>query len=196
VNHRARERALCQAQVAVVEKRLAQRGLDECRVAATRPPAQGDAQPEPRGTRGRAPGNAVWYWGLGYLDYLGKADVWPLDPTGELLAVIQIESREAVQNIGEIISVPGVGAIFIGPSDLSADLGLPPTHPLVEQAIQTALKACLDHGIPCGITTGPQDVATRIEQGFRFVTVGGDGGISPWTHEALRIGREAAGRAD
>jgi 4-hydroxy-2-oxoheptanedioate aldolase len=166
-------------------------------VAAMRyPPAQGDAQPEPRGTRGRAPGNAVWYWGLGYLDYLGKADVWPLDPTGELLAVIQIESREAVQNIGEIISVPGVGAIFIGPSDLSADLGLPPTHPLVEQAIQTALKACLDHGIPCGITTGPQDVATRIEQGFRFVTVGGDGGISPWTHEALRIGREAAGRAD
>jgi 4-hydroxy-2-oxoheptanedioate aldolase len=162
-------------------------------VAAMRyPPFQGDPQPEPRGTRGRAPGNAVWYWGIGYVDYLRRADVWPLDPAGELLAVIQIESRQAVQNIGEIVTVPGVGAIFIGPTDLSADFGLAPTDPQVEAAIQEALAACLEHEVPCGITTGAQDVAKRIEQGFRFVTVGGDGGISPWTAQTLKIGRDAA----
>jgi 4-hydroxy-2-oxoheptanedioate aldolase len=166
-------------------------------VAAMRyPPTQGDPQPEPRGRRGRAPGNAVWYWGVGYLEYLQKADVWPLDPNGELLAVIQIESRQAVRNIEDIIGVPGVGAIFVGPSDLSADFGLAPTDPQVEQAIQAVLRSCIDHDIPCGITTGPHDVEKRIDQGFRFVTVGGDSGISPGTAEALRIGREAAGRGD
>ena len=166
-------------------------------VAAMRyPPTADDPQPEPRGRRGRAPGNAVWYWGVGYLEYLQKADVWPLDENGELLAVIQIESRQAVGNIEGIIGVPGVGAIFVGPSDLSADFGLSPTDPQVEQAIQTVLRACLDRNIPCGITTGPHDVKKRIEQGFRFVTVGGDSGISPGTAEVLRIGREAAGRTE
>jgi 4-hydroxy-2-oxoheptanedioate aldolase len=166
-------------------------------VAAMRyPPAAGDPHPEPRGTRGRAPWNAVWYWGIGYMDYLERADVWPLDPNGELLAVIQIESREAVANIEEIITVPGVGAIFIGPSDLSADFGLPPTDQQVETAIQKVLAACLEHGVPCGITTGPQDVEARTEQGFRFATVGSDGGITPWTDQALRTGRKTAGRSE
>jgi 4-hydroxy-2-oxoheptanedioate aldolase len=160
------------------------------------PPDQGDPQPEPRGRRGRAPWNAVWYWGIGYTEYLEKADVWPLDPNGELLAVIQIETRQAVDNIEEIITVPGVGAIFIGPSDLSADFGLPATDPQVEAAMQKVLKACLDHDIPCGITTGPQDIKNRTEQGFRFVTVGSDGGITPWTDQALRISRETAGRGE
>jgi 4-hydroxy-2-oxoheptanedioate aldolase len=162
-------------------------------VAAMRyPPTQGDQQPEPRGTRGRAPFNAMWYWGLGWGEYLERADVWPLDPGGELLAVLQIESAEAVRNIEEIISVPGVGAIFVGPTDLSADLGLPPGAQPVEEAVQKALASCLAHDVPCGITTGPGDVAERIRQGFRFVTVGGDGGMTPSAAEALRIGRQAA----
>jgi 4-hydroxy-2-oxoheptanedioate aldolase len=172
---------------------------DEARgaVAAMRyPPFSGDPQPEPRGTRGRAPTNAVWYWGIGYMDYLRRADVWPLDPTGELLAVIQIETRRAVADIEEIIGVPGVGAIFIGPSDLSADFGLAPSDNQVEEAIQKVLASCLEHEVPCGITTGPGDVEKRIEQGFRFVTVGGDSGITPRTDQALRIGREAAGRSE
>ena len=156
--------------------------------------AAGETDEGPQGLRGRSPGTAVWYWGTGYSEYLSKADVWPLDPQGELLAVIQIETQEAIGNLEAIITTPGVGAIFIGPSDLSADIGLPRSHPTVEAAIQTILASCIKHNVPCGITTSPNDIAERTKQGFRFATVGGDSGISPRTERALNIGRETAGR--
>jgi len=158
------------------------------------PKAEGEVDDGPQGLRGRAPGNAVWYWGTGYNDYLSRADVWPLDPNGELLAVIQIETQEAISQLEDIITTPGVGAIFIGPSDLSADIGLPRSHPKVEAAIQTVLASCIKHNIACGITTSPDDIEARTQQGFRFATVGGDAGISPRTERALAIGRETAGR--
>ena len=167
----------------------------EFAIASARfPQARGAKDFEPAGLRGRAPGNAVWYWGTSYGEYLAKADVWPLDPQGEILAVIQIESPEAVENIEEIITTPGVGAIFVGPSDLSANFGLPQSDPEVEAAIQTVVKACVKHKVACGITTNASNVEERTRQGFRFVTVGGDGGISPGTAEALALGRKAAGR--
>jgi len=164
-------------------------------VAAMRyPQPRGDAQPEPRGLRGSSPGNARWVWGT--RDYTRLADVWPLDPQGELLAVLQIETVEGVENIDEIASVPGVGAIFIGPADLSLSYGVPGSHPDVVAAIQRVLDACRRHGVPCGLTTGSDSVAERLAQGFDFVTVswGGDAGISPAAAEALAIGRRAAGR--
>ena len=148
---------------------------------------------EPRGLRGRNPSNAMWYWGI--RDYHAKADVWPLDPQGELLAMMFIESPEGVANIDEIIRVPGLGGIFIGPSDLSTSMGYTsPAAPEVEAAIQTVLRACLDNDVPCAITTGQGSVEQRIEEGFRFVTIGADGGLSTRAAEALRLGREAGGR--
>jgi 4-hydroxy-2-oxoheptanedioate aldolase len=166
----------------------------ELAVRATRyPQYNGAPDYEPAGLRGRNPSNAVWYWGVG--DYHTRADVWPLDPQGELLAVMFIESPEGVANIEEIITVPGVGAIFIGPSDLSTSMGYTsPAAPEVEQAIQTVLGKCLEHDVPCAITTGAGSVQQRIEQGFRFVTVGADSGLSAGASRALNIGREAAGR--
>ncbi len=128
-------------------------------------------------------------------DYHARADVWPLDPQGELLAMMFIESRAGVENIEEIITVPGLGGIFIGPSDLSTSMGYTsPAAPEVEQAIQTVLGACLEHDVPCAITTGQGSVQQRIDQGFRFVTVGADGGLNTGASNALRLGREAAGR--
>ncbi len=148
---------------------------------------------EPQGLRGRNPSNAVWYWGV--RDYHARADVWPLDPQGELLAIMFVESPEAVANIEEIISVPGVGGIFIGPSDLSTSMGYTsPAAPEVEAAIQEVLAACLEHDVPCAITTNARTVQQRIEQGFRFVTVGVDSGLSAGASSALRLGREAAGQ--
>lgn len=163
-------------------------------VSATRYPQLNDAPDyEPRGLRGMNPSNAVWYWGVN--DYRQRADVWPLDPVGELLAIIQIETREGVENIDEILAVPGIGVIFIGPADLSADMGYASSSvPQVESAIQRVLAACLEHDVPCAITTSQNSVAERLEQGFRFVTVGLDGGLSGRTSEALRRGRQAAGR--
>lgn len=166
----------------------------ELAVRATRYPQYNDAPDyEPAGLRGRNPSNAMWYWGV--RDYHAKADVWPLDPQGELLAMMFIESRAGVENIEEIITVPGLGGIFIGPSDLSTSMGYTsPAAPEVEQAIQTVLGACLEHDVPCAITTGQGSVQQRIDQGFRFVTVGADGGLNTGASNALRLGREAAGR--
>lgn len=166
----------------------------ELAVRATRYPQYNEAPDyEPEGLRGRNPSNATWYWGV--RDYHAKADVWPLDPQGELLAMMFIESRAGVENIEEIITVPGLGGIFIGPSDLSTSMGYTsPAAPEVEEAIQTVLGACLEHDVPCAITTGPGSVQQRIEQGFRFVTVGADGGLNTGASSALRLGREAAGR--
>ncbi len=166
----------------------------ELAVRATRYPQYNEAPDyEPEGLRGRNPSNAMWYWGV--RDYHAKADVWPLDPQGELLAMMFIESRAGVENIEEIITVPGLGGIFIGPSDLSTSMGYTsPAAPEVEEAIQTVLGACLEHDVPCAITTGPGTVQQRIEQGFSFVTVGADGGLNTGASSALRLGREAAGR--
>ena len=166
----------------------------ELAVRATRyPQVNGVDDYEPEGLRGRNPSNAAWYWGV--RDYHARADVWPHDPQGELLAIMFVESPEGVANIDEIISVPGVGGIFIGPSDLSTSMGYTsPAAPEVEAAIQRVLAACLEHDVPCAITTNPRTVQQRIEQGFRFVTVGVDSGLSAGASNALRLGREAAGQ--
>ncbi len=165
----------------------------EMAIRASRyPQLNGADDYEPAGLRGRNPSNAVWYWGIS--DYHAKADVWPLDPNGELLAIIQIETPEAVANIEEIISVPGTGVIFVGPSDLSTAMGYAsPAATEVEAAIQTVLLACIAHDVPCAITTNSNSVEQRIAEGFRFVTVGLDGGLSAGARDALNRGRAAAG---
>ena len=167
--------------------------VEEARLAVTAmryPQLSGSPDLTPLGLRGRNPSNAAWYWGVA--NYQRIADTWPLDRDGELLSIIQIETPEGVANSSEIVLVPGVGAIFIGPSDLSAAMGFEsPNAPEVETAIQTVLAACLASGVPCAITTGPNDVVARLEQGFRIVTVGVDYGISASTSEALLLGRGA-----
>jgi 4-hydroxy-2-oxoheptanedioate aldolase len=164
----------------------------ETAVRATRYPQPREAPDfEPAGLRGRNPANAAWFWGIG--GYEQRADVWPLDPGGELLAILQIETVEGVANVDEIASVPGVGVLFIGPSDLTAAMGFPPAAE-VEAAIRRVLAACLAHDVPCAITTGAETVEQRLREGFRFVTVGADGGISSGVADALERARAASGR--
>jgi 4-hydroxy-2-oxoheptanedioate aldolase len=158
------------------------------------PQARGSEIAHPHGLRGSSPGIASWLWGVP--DYRNRADTWPLNPRGDLLAVLQIETPTGVENIEEIVAVPGVGAIFIGPADLALQYGLPGNHPEVVAAIDRVLAACLAHDVPCGLTTSAGNVEARLAQGFRFVTVGywGDAGIGTGTSEALDIARRASGR--
>jgi 4-hydroxy-2-oxoheptanedioate aldolase len=160
------------------------------------PQPRGSQLFEPAGVRGSSPTIASWYWGIG--NYGQRADVWPHNPRGELLAVLQIESAEGVRNAEAIVSTPGVGAIFIGPADLALSMGLPGGSAEVQGAIDAVLALCVRYNVPCGITTNAGDVARRLAQGFRFPTVGywGDAGIAGGTADALRIAREAAGRND
>ena len=155
------------------------------------PQPRGAQDSEPLGLRGRNPSNAVWYWGVD--DYVERADVWPLDPKGELIALIQIETIEAVENAQAIMAVPGVGGIFIGPLDLATDMGYErASHPAVEEAIASVLTVCLSRNIPCAITTNPESVEQRLQQGFRIVTVGVDGGLPARSLQALQRARATA----
>ena len=67
-----------------------------------------------------------------------------------------------------------------------------PSEPAVEEAIQRVLASCLAHDVPCAITTNARTVERRISQGFRFVTVGLDSGLSAGVRSALQLGRQAA----
>lgn len=140
-------------------------------VAMRYPPFIDDPAPKPRGVRGA--GGAPAAWELSFEEYVEVADLWPLDPQGELLFVPMIESRDAIRRLHAILSVPGVGATFIGPADLHADMGYAGQSgvPEVEAQIQRALQVAQQLGIAIGITTSPADAQERIDQGFRFITL-------------------------
>ncbi len=129
---------------------------------------------QPPGLRGYAPGNATFAWGISAAEYERHADLWPLNPEGDLLAIPMIETAEGLKNINEIASVPGVGAIFIGAGgDLHQYLGVPQDSPEVEQARQTILAACKAHNVACGITALTKaDVDKRLKEGWKMIRTG------------------------
>jgi 4-hydroxy-2-oxoheptanedioate aldolase len=95
------------------------------------------------------------------------------------IAVIpMIETVEALKHLDEILQVPGIDAVYVGPADLSISLGLQPANndgeALFDDALAAVVSACSKHGIVPGIHTTTQFVAKRVEQGFRMVTVSND----------------------
>jgi 2-keto-3-deoxy-L-rhamnonate aldolase RhmA len=112
-------------------------------------------------------------WGLSIPEYLKIAN-------NEIMAILLIEHFEAVNHIDEILTVPGVDLIFVGPFDLSASMGLlgQVTHTRVEEAIQKVLAAAKKVKVPVGtITASADDANRRIQQGFQFILVGSDTGF-------------------
>ena len=160
-------------------------------VRAMRYPQRRDsAHPEPPGLRGSGPGIATWFWGLSGADYTRRADLWPLNPGGDLVALMMIESAAGVENAAAIAAVPGVTGFYVGPSDLSNSLGLPRDAPEVEEAIQAIVDACVANDIACGITASAPDMPRRIAQGFRILGAGrAGGGLSAGNDAAVRAGR-------
>src|SRR5215467_2475924 len=96
-------------------------------VAACRyPRPRSAAYFEPAGQRGDAPAAAARYWGLTQQEYYARADVWPLNPQGEIVVVIMCEEARAINNLPDILrEVKGIGVVLIGDGDLSQDLGYP-----------------------------------------------------------------------
>lgn len=97
-----------------------------------------------------------------------------------ITVIVQIESREALDSIDAIAATAGVDALFIGPADLSASLGHlgNPGHPEVQEAIQHAKERIDAAGKPAGIfALSPDDARCRIEEGFRFLSIGTDIGL-------------------
>ncbi len=146
------------------------------------PPQRGAKHREPIGVRGWGPALARQYWGLPDLDYAQRADVWPLNPDGELLAIVMIETREAVANIEEILSVPGIGGALVGPYDLSLSLGVGtpapnPAAPEVLSAMDTVAKSCVAHHMLCGAfgALAEADVNATVARGFTLFPTRGSG---------------------
>jgi 4-hydroxy-2-oxoheptanedioate aldolase len=140
---------------------------------------------DPPGLRGYAPGMAVWQWGVSAAEYERRADLWPLNPDGDLLAIMMIETTEGLKNADAIASVPGVGAIFVGAGgDLHQYLGVEADAPEVEQAFQTILRACLAHNVACGITAlNGQAVARRLAEGWKMIRTT-QGALTQWRASA------------
>ena len=162
--------------------------------AARYPPRRGAPNAEPIGIRGNGNVPGAWFWGLSRAEYSQRADAWPVNPQGELLLLIQIETAEGVRNIEEIVTVPGIGVIFIGPNDLAYSLGVADGSPEHEAAIQTVLGSCLAHDVPCAITVDAADVAQRLKEGFKMVSLG-SGGLESQMDAALRAARAAIPQA-
>jgi 4-hydroxy-2-oxoheptanedioate aldolase len=148
-------------------------------VRSMRYPARSGVSFDAPGSARSDPTDAIWYWGLSKDEYMQRADVWPLNPGGELLAVLQIESEAGVKHLDEILSTPGVGALLIGPSHLSQSLGERGAKaPKTEAAVQTIVKACVAKRIACAYpivedTTERAniEVTRRQSEGFRVLTV-------------------------
>jgi 4-hydroxy-2-oxoheptanedioate aldolase len=164
-------------------------------VAACRYPRLKDhALYEPAGIRGDGPAAAIRYWGLSQRDYYERADVWPLNPVGEILAILQIEDTQGIENLPEILRrVPGIGLILLGEGDLSQELGYPRQyeHPVVLEWMARAVKAAHEHGVPVGhphVDAG--NVERILGEGFRFLMA-----APVRSYAALEVGRKLAGRA-
>ena len=123
----------------------------------------------PKGTRSFGPVRALLYGGADY----------PTHANETIVTFAMIETAKALDNLDDILSVEGLDAIYIGPSDLSLALGCTPTfddvEPRAAEAIDHILARAKAHGVVAGIHNGtPEAALKRIAKGFQFVTISSD----------------------
>ncbi|PYM08922.1 MAG: 2,4-dihydroxyhept-2-ene-1,7-dioic acid aldolase [Candidatus Rokuibacteriota bacterium] len=123
----------------------------------------------PLGYRSYGPVRASIYAGP---DYGDRANL-------DILVIPMIETQEALKNLDDILSVPGVDAVYVGPADMSLALGCRPrldqTDPPVVEAQQKVVAACKRHGVVAGIHNNTTAYALKmIADGFQFVTIASD----------------------
>ena len=149
------------------------------------------------GTRPDDIGHAAEVWGLSAKEYKEKADLWPLNPKGELVNWTIVESKEGLARVREIAAVKGIGVLFPGAGTLrgvftTTDANGQRTFDQQgwENAIQQVLSACKEFKIACGYPATANDIELRMQQGFSvFIMNWGEPGF-----KAVEIGRKAAGR--
>jgi 4-hydroxy-2-oxoheptanedioate aldolase len=149
------------------------------------------------GTRSDDVGSAPAFWGMNEKAYKEKADVWPLNPNGELLNFTVVESKAGLARVRDIAAVKGIGVLFPGAGTLrgvftSTDANGQRVFDEKgwEAAIQQVLAACKEFKVACGYPATAADIETRMRQGFSvFIINWGEQGF-----KAVDIGRKAAGR--
>ena len=127
------------------------------------------------GTRGRgSEPTAAPIWGISTEQYLERCDPWPLNPKGELLLGVKLESPEGIAHCEEIVAVPGLAFAEIGPGDLSLSLGYLtiPSEPYpaeMQAARDRVLLACRNNGVAFLQGCTADNVIARIEEGVRVI---------------------------
>jgi 2-keto-3-deoxy-L-rhamnonate aldolase RhmA len=138
-------------------------------------------QYSPLGDRSNAGVRGEWGEFENYRDYLDIVNE-------ELLIIPMIETLQAIDNIDEILSVPGIDVLLIGPSDLSIELDVPLDYPsdTYQKGLDTIAAACKKHNVVPGMYFIPpgMDPNFYVEKGFKFFTM-------PWAPWALQ-GMETA----
>jgi 4-hydroxy-2-oxoheptanedioate aldolase len=163
-------------------------------VAACRYPRLKDKpRYEPAGIRGDGPTAAMRYWGVTQEQYYERADVWPLNPKGEIFVILMMEDTRGIENLSDILTqVPGIGAILIGEGDLSQELGHPRDyeHPVVVEWMQRVVSTCKAHNVPVGHPhVDTKNVERIVAEGYRFLMA-----APVRSYAALDAGRKLAGR--
>jgi 2-keto-3-deoxy-L-rhamnonate aldolase RhmA len=151
------------------------------------------------GSRSEDVGNAPAMWGLSEAEYKAKADLWPLNPDGELINWTIVESKAGLAKVREIAAVKGIGVLWPGAGTLrqvfsETDAGGQRKLDEVgwEAAIQQVLAACKEFNVPCGFPASEKDIEMRMKQGFSvFVMNWGDAGF-----RTVDLGRKLSGRTD
>jgi 2-keto-3-deoxy-L-rhamnonate aldolase RhmA len=138
------------------------------------------------GTRPAATGMAASYWGMSEDQYKQRADVWPLNPDGELINWTIVESQEGLAHVREIAAVKGIGVLWPGAGTLRGVFST--TNAAGERvvdavawenAIQQVLAACKEFRVPCGFPANASDIELRMKQGFSvFVMNWGEAGFA------------------
>ena len=148
---------------------------------------------EPAGIRGDGPTAAVRYWGLTQQEYYTKADVWPLNPEGEILVILMIEDTVGIANLGDMLkNVPGIGVVLIGEGDLSQELGHPRQyeHPTVLEDMARVVRTCKEYNVPVGHPhVDAKNVERILGEGYRFLMA-----APVRSYAALDKGRQLTGR--
>jgi 4-hydroxy-2-oxoheptanedioate aldolase len=149
--------------------------LERMRGATAAPLGRGAGGPLGVGTRGLgSEATAAAVWGLSREEYMELSDPWPLNPRGELLLGLKIESPEGVARCEEILAVPGIGFAEMGPGDLGLSLGYlsVPRHPYppeMKEARDRVFAACRSNHIAFLEVCTPADIKARLDEGVRVI---------------------------
>jgi len=147
----------------------------------------------PKGTRSNGPIRAAMY---------GEATSYQQTANDDILCIPMIETQSAIDNIEAILDVPGIDAIYIGPSDLGFSLGMAPKldrdEPEILKIYERLLSETKKRGIFAGLHNGTAAYAAKmIREGFNFVTIANDSGLMLQAARAAvqTVRQESGGKA-
>ncbi|MGE3075093.1 MAG: HpcH/HpaI aldolase/citrate lyase family protein [Dehalococcoidia bacterium] len=137
----------------------------------------------PEGSRSFGPTRASYYAGT---DYFAGANT-------QIACIPMVETKQAVERLDEILSVPGIDAVYVGPADLSITYGLQPGmnngSPFEEARIRIAQK-CAEYGVTAGIHANASLAEKHATAGYRMITISGDAVAIPVQAQAdLKLAR-------